>query len=126
MSDTIQTLKAAKALIDMGLKHSAIEAINTVIEALRALQSGEAVVFTCHGNNAPAYGCNKPGDMSGTYYRAPQPVVEGLDFDFIAAVLEDYCFLQTSGIIAPANRYATSDVNEQVALLSAGKENNNE
>lgn len=52
----------------------------------------------------------------------PQPVVpEGLDFDFIAAVLEDYCFLQTSGIIAPANRYATSDVNEQVALLSAGK-----
>jgi hypothetical protein len=41
----------------------------------QALQSGEPVVFTCHGNNAPAYGCNKPGDMSGTYYKAPQPVV---------------------------------------------------
>jgi hypothetical protein len=45
------------------------------IDALQALQSGEPVVFTCHGNNAPAYGCNKPGDMSGTYYKAPQPVV---------------------------------------------------
>jgi hypothetical protein len=39
----------------------------------KALQSGEPVVFTCHGNNAPAYGCNTPGDMSGTYYKSPQP-----------------------------------------------------
>jgi hypothetical protein len=44
-------------------------------EIAQALQGGEPVVFTCHGNNAPAYGCNKPNDMSGTYYKAPQPVV---------------------------------------------------
>lgn len=39
------------------------------------LEAGsEPVEFTCHGNSAPAYSCNKPGDMSGTYYRTPQPV----------------------------------------------------
>ena len=26
--------------------------------------------FDCHGHNAPAYGCNEPGDNSGWYYRA--------------------------------------------------------
>jgi hypothetical protein len=27
----------------------------------------ETVKFTCHGNSAPAYSCNKPGDRSGEY-----------------------------------------------------------
>ena len=54
--------------------HLMIEESAEAINALQALQrSAEPVVFTCHGNNAPAYGCNKPGDMSGTYYKAPQP-----------------------------------------------------
>jgi len=26
--------------------------------------------FDCHGHNAPAYGCNEPGDNSGWYFRA--------------------------------------------------------
>lgn len=25
--------------------------------------------FDCHGHNAPAYGCNKPGDNSGEYVK---------------------------------------------------------
>ena len=25
--------------------------------------------FVSHGNNAPAYGCNSPGDNSGMYYK---------------------------------------------------------
>jgi hypothetical protein len=49
--------------------------VDSKAQRIAALQGGEPVVFTCHGNNAPAYGCNKPGDMSGTYYKAPQPVV---------------------------------------------------
>lgn len=28
------------------------------------------VRFDCHGHNAPAYGCNHPGDMSGEYLQA--------------------------------------------------------
>lgn len=30
----------------------------------------EIVTFTCHGNSAPAYSCDKPGDQSGKYARA--------------------------------------------------------
>lgn len=30
----------------------------------------ETVKFNCHGHNAPAYGCNKPGDQSGEYVKA--------------------------------------------------------
>lgn len=29
----------------------------------------EIFVFSCHGHNAPAYGCSKPGDNSGEYVR---------------------------------------------------------
>lgn len=49
--------------------------LDCMTEAIQALQSleGEAVEFTCHGRSAPAYSCNKPGDMSGTYYTTPQP-----------------------------------------------------
>jgi hypothetical protein len=36
-----------------------------------AQDGGEQVKFTCHGNSAPAYSCDKPGDMSGTYYTRP-------------------------------------------------------
>ena len=77
MSDAIQ-----QAIAAMEIARSTVGPFNMVvtrkltesIDALQALQhSGEPVVFTCHGNNAPAYGCNKPGDMSGTYYKAPQP-----------------------------------------------------
>ena len=56
-------------------------------QRIAALQGGEPVVFTCHGNNAPAYGCNKPGDMSGTYYKAPQPVVDVFDSLISPAIL---------------------------------------
>lgn len=44
-------------------------------------------------------------------------VPEGLDFDLISAVLEDYANLQTSGVIPCANRYSASDANEQAELL---------
>jgi len=30
----------------------------------------EKIKFDCHGHNAPAYGCNKPGDNSGWYYQS--------------------------------------------------------
>lgn len=29
----------------------------------------QKIKFDCHGHNAPAYGCNKPGDNSGEYIR---------------------------------------------------------
>ena len=28
--------------------------------------------FSCHGYNAPAYGCSEPGDNSGEYYRSDE------------------------------------------------------
>lgn len=30
----------------------------------------EVIRFDCNGHNAPAYGCNKPGDNSGEYVKA--------------------------------------------------------
>ena len=30
--------------------------------------------FDCNGHNAPAYGCNKPGDNSGEYVRVDDVV----------------------------------------------------
>jgi hypothetical protein len=80
MSDTIETLKAAKALIDTGMKRSAIEAINTVIEAL---QSGEPVGQVCWAADRPnsMLEIRCVGDVLlselglGTkLYTAPQPV----------------------------------------------------
>ncbi len=77
------------------------------IDALQALQSAEPVVFTCHGNNAPAYGCNKPGDMSGTYYKAPQPVVPEQYNEMLVEYIRDdfdclqggdgWCFIDLDG-----------------------------
>lgn len=29
----------------------------------------DPVRFDCNGHNSPAYGCSKPGDNSGDYYR---------------------------------------------------------
>ena len=29
----------------------------------------DIIRFDCHGNNAPAYSCNKPGDNTGDYIR---------------------------------------------------------
>jgi len=37
----------------------------------------DKVEFTCHGYNAPAYGCSEPGDQSGLYVRAES--VEALE-----------------------------------------------
>jgi hypothetical protein len=39
------------------------------------------------------------------------------NFEYIAAVLDDYCDMQTSGFIPTANRYPVADVQEQVELL---------
>lgn len=44
-----------------------------------------------------------------------------LNFEYIAAVLDDYCDMQTSGLIATANRYPVADVQEQVALLEGAQ-----
>jgi hypothetical protein len=30
----------------------------------------DKIKFDCYGNNAPAYGCSKPGDNSGWYYKS--------------------------------------------------------
>jgi hypothetical protein len=81
----------------------------------QALQSWEPVVFTCHGNNAPAYGCNKPGDMSGTYYKAPQPVVN-VNQQLVEALL---LFVQNNFVRALVP--STCEIAEE-ALLSASKE----
>lgn len=40
------------------------------------------------------------------------------NFDYIADILADYCDMQTSGIVPPANRYPVSDVMEQVDLIA--------
>ena len=91
----------------------------------KALQSGEPVVFTCHGNNAPAYGCNKPGDMSGTYYKAPQPVVpEGYRVERGSVTYNEIL------VTAPDGGQQTFWPDDAAyvlikALLPAGKENNN-
>lgn len=36
----------------------------------------KTIRFDCGGHNAPAYGCNKPGDNSGYY--VPADVAQGL------------------------------------------------
>lgn len=45
------------------------------------LLSVEIFKFDCNGHNAPAYGCNKPGDNSGEYVRLA-------DFERIKAQLK--------------------------------------
>jgi hypothetical protein len=112
------------------------------VDAITALQSmqGEAVAYAVFADNGNIrIWCADPiqietlkqkyGQYLTPLYTHPQSpaVVDGLDFDLIAAVLEDYCFLQTSGIVSAANRYSTSDVNEQIDLLTAsGKGVNHE
>jgi hypothetical protein len=90
-----------------------VQSVKDAVAALQDLQSGEPVVFTCHGNNAPAYGCNKPGDMSGTYYKAPQPVVpEGYVLVPRAAVTE---------VLRISDRQHPAWEEVRTALLRAGK-----
>jgi hypothetical protein len=100
------------------------------IDALQALQGGEPVVFTCHGNNAPAYGCNKPGDMSGTYYTTPQPVVPDefvmVSSDLIRDAIRDLKEVQMR--LIQCGTYANPQLTVRIcldrtleALLSAGK-----
>jgi hypothetical protein len=105
--------------------------IDAKVQRIAALQSGEPVVFTCHGNNAPAYGCNKPGDMSGTYYKAPQPVVpeDTLRAAFIAGFR--YCAVEWAGrddlySDVHSEKFCKGMANALKALLIAGKENKNE
>lgn len=40
-----------------------------------------------------------------------------LDLEFLLGVLEDYCELQESGIVEPANRFAVADVRQQVEFI---------
>lgn len=42
------------------------------IEGIRSRAEGEAVTFMRTWKSEPIYTCNKPGDMGGTYYPAPQ------------------------------------------------------
>ncbi|MGE9292834.1 MAG: XRE family transcriptional regulator [Puniceicoccales bacterium] len=58
-----------EVLVEM---HKYVHNLRAKVAELEA--GSEAVEFTCHGNSAPAYSCNKPGDMSGTYYTTQQPV----------------------------------------------------
>ena len=138
MSDAIQKLiNAATDLFDAdraeAWRYPTVwePVVDRLLQACQALQSGEPVVFTCHGNNAPAYGCNKPGDMSGTYYKAPQPVVpeDTLRAAFIAGFR--YCAVEWAGrddlySDVHSEKFCKGMANALKALLSAGKENNNE
>jgi hypothetical protein len=40
--------------------------LNNVHTRLLAMKD-RTVNFTCHGNSAPAYSCNKPDDQTGSY-----------------------------------------------------------
>lgn len=75
MGSTLDSFESPKqalhALIDWHVAVALDPRVNGGKVLVPEAQSGEAVVFTCHGNNAPAYSCNKPGDMSGTYYASP-------------------------------------------------------
>lgn len=54
-------------------------AAQRAIEGIRSHAEGEAVTFMRTWKSEPIYTCNKPGDMSGTYYPVPQVAVpEGL------------------------------------------------
>jgi hypothetical protein len=92
-----------------------------------ALQrSAEPVVFTCHGNNAPAYGCNKPGDMSGTYYKAPQPVVpDGYRVERGSVTYNEILVTAPDG---GQQTFWPDDAAYELikALLTTGKENKND
>lgn len=71
-----------------------IERLTAIVRAALSHAEGEAVTFTCHGNSAPAYSCNKPGDMSGTYYPAPQVVFSDTQEEIearLADQLENSC-----------------------------------
>ena len=46
----------------------------------------EIIKFDCHGHNAPAYSCNKPGDNSGEYVRADYAKAK---IDAMLTVLEE-------------------------------------
>jgi len=50
-------------------------AAQRAIEGIRSHAEGEAVTFMRTWKSEPIYTCNKPGDMSGTYYPAPQVAV---------------------------------------------------
>jgi hypothetical protein len=133
MSDAIQKLiNAATDLFDAdraeAWRYPTVwePVVDRLLQACQALQSGEPVVFTCHGNNAPAYGCNKPGDMSGTYYKAPQPVVPeltGKQWSAMRTVIREYAEkFRSADTYEMASAYmdAAPEAVYQ-ALLSAGK-----
>lgn len=79
LQDAVDLLQAEDGCIEQGSPfHRRVESF---LDSMRRYASpqptqqpeSEPVKFTCHGNSSPAYSCNKPGDMSGTYYRCPQP-----------------------------------------------------
>ncbi len=47
----------------------ALSAFRVAVLAEIDARRKRVVEFTCHGNNAPAYGCSKPGDRSGNYVK---------------------------------------------------------
>lgn len=82
------------------------EEITRLREQLAEAEGQEPVAFTCHGNSAPAYSCNKPGDMSGMYYRNPAPAKVPGESELVhigytngAQVL--YCVANKSGSFYP-------------------------
>lgn len=72
-TDLLKGLLQGLTRHDIDEQHFGAELYVKISQAIALLEGmgGDAVIFTCHGNSAPAYSCNKPGDMSGTYYTNP-------------------------------------------------------
>jgi len=132
MSDLIETLKSAKSLIVMDMLRSAIQAIDTVIEALQsgepvALERVEAHLEIVHDEVSVVIEPDPEGSL--VYYdnvvramqSAPQPVV-AVNQQLVEA-LKHIMKMQTFGYIVLGEEATTK---ARKALLSAGKEKNNE
>jgi hypothetical protein len=136
MSDLIETLKSAKSLIVMDMLRSAIQAIDTVIEAL---QSGEPVAWLCDagdGENINAT-CSltaladykRFGRKITPLYTTPQPVADVNQQLVDALKKAESHLVATMEHIDHWPRKFQEHHWQQVldlrqALLSAGKENN--
>jgi len=72
--DTDQYFEARPQIMRTRDKETTFEAGFKAAWAARPLShaEGEAVTFMRTWKSEPIYTCNKPGDMGGTYYPAPQ------------------------------------------------------
>jgi hypothetical protein len=85
MSNVLELLKSEREILELNRRvcregwpaESLDMRLAAYDVAIAQLESAKPVNFTSHGHNAPAYSCNKPGDMSGTYYRYPQEPTNG-------------------------------------------------